>query len=295
MFVAAKRPWQVVWAVKIGGDFMGFKEWLAKPRLSDEEWRTQAAFAGKAAGGVLAALWLVSAGTEYVDRQTKILGATGMPIADTAWNETLELSSSREGYCYISGQYRVINTGDLAFKIKKVILEVYHFDPKGLPAKLGEKEFDASISAMSNTFAQQKPIVGAEITVDEVFSKKNRMYTSFDLEFAIPETATSNDLFVITARGTGGLPNTDGWLLSALKWSGIAGSEFAKFGVNDLRITSETFGVGKSHCTELAKPETEENASQPKQMKEPIAEPQTENGLRQIVAIGYPEPTPVID
>lgn len=232
---------------------MGFREWLAKPRLSDKNWREQAELIGKWLVISVGVIWALALGTDFLERRAMILGASGVPVGDTEWGKTVEFSRKYDaatdtyldGECVINGSYQVKNIGDLAFDLEKVILELYRFDDRHKPAKSGP----ATLSAINNNIPDGKLYAEAEIKVDERFGPGNRMDASFVLEFAAPPEQNDSRVFVLTARALGGLPETEEGALGFFSGLFSGDSDFSQFGENDLRITSKTFKVHPKGCT----------------------------------------------
>lgn len=228
---------------------MGFKEWLAQPRLSDEEWRKQMAFVGKGVAIAVSALFIVSTGTDYLDKRAKALGKSGIPVADTEWSRSLLLSKGDgEGTCILGGQYRVTNTGELSFKIEHVLIEIYRSENSGREASWNDKTYPATITAMNNTISQTDPFVVAPIAINEAFGPQNRMEASFFVEFEIPPVLEEDEQFIVIARATGGLPDLRPWWLAPLSWLESGDQDFSKFGARDLQITSNTFRLFQGGC-----------------------------------------------
>lgn len=233
---------------------MGFKQWLAKPRLSDESWRNQMAFVGKGLVFVVGALAVLLMGTDFLDRRATILSASGMPVGDTEWGGPVTLTLARDsnnqpidGWCRINGSYSIKNIGDLSYQIKEVRLEVYRLGDGQNAIRKGS----AKISAMNNTIAAMTPYADATIGVGEVFGPKNRMDVSFVLDFEIPQNILVSESFVLVANASGGLPKTESGLLAWLASLSASERDFTQFGPNDLRIASNTFEPLLEVCTPI--------------------------------------------
>lgn len=226
---------------------MGLKEWLNKPRLSDESWREQMAFVGKGLALCVAAGWTATVGTDWTEKRAKALDASSVPIAEAHWSAPVMLSKPQDdGWCRINGQYGLLNVGELAYRIEEVRLELYRLPIDAKPAVVDGQTYPAKIGALNNAFADLAPYVAANIKVGEMFSQKARMEKSFILEFEVPQDVLVNEQFVLTAKAMGGIPETDNWMSSLLE---LVSDDYRDFKPNDLRITTSSFYVYLNGCT----------------------------------------------
>lgn len=231
---------------------MGFKEWFAKPRLSDEEWRKQMAFVGKGVAStakgiavLLAGGWLLLVGTEYLDKRGKQLGRLGQAGPDTIFSDypTVQRSLRNEGYCEISGQYQIQNQGELTFEIETVTVAVYLVKTQSPEAETGTYLFSTD-----HVLKELDPLAVQDYTVKERLypgqpgKNGNSLQRSFGFGVPIPEIeegeAVDDFAWFVTANATGGLPQPETWQYDLSEQAGLEDPELTRFEPKDLRMVS---------------------------------------------------------
>lgn len=220
---------------------MGFKQWLAKPRLSDEEWRKKAEFVGKGIALSLAAFWLLSAGTDLVDKRGKSLGRLGLANPDTSFPQDpyVYVPLDRPDHCEINGQYQIKNQGELAFEIDEVEIMIYRARTEA-PDDVTDV-YNYSLDAL----------VGGDPDWSYTFDVNERLYPGNLLQrsfkIGVPRLEDDNDRedfrYIVSARATGDLPENESWLYWLLDVLGIADRELTRFKEDDLRHDSGTLSL----------------------------------------------------
>ncbi|UAB78254.1 hypothetical protein INR77_00405 [Erythrobacter sp. SCSIO 43205] len=230
---------------------MGFRKWLAKPRLSDEEWRKKAEFVGKGLALGLAAFWLLSAGTDLVDKRGKSLGRLGMANPDTSFPEApyVFVPIDRPDHCEIMGQYQIKNQGELAFEIDEVEIMIYRSRTEAPDDVSGVYNYS------TDALIARDPDWSYKFDVNERLYPGNLLQRSFKIGVPRLEGEEDRDDFryIVSARASGGLPENDSWLYWMLDVLGIEDRDLTRFKEDDLRHDSGTLSL----CVPVLSPQPE--------------------------------------
>jgi|GEM_PF-6864900 len=234
---------------------MGFKEWLAKPRLSDEEWRKQMAFVGKGVAIAVAGLWLLLVGTEYLDKRGKQLGRLGQAGPDTSFGSGPFVFASQKNtdYCEISGRYDIKNQGELTFEIEQVEIALFLVRTQKPQADDGNYLFSTD-----EVLKDLEPIHTQTFEVNERLypgqkdqDNGNELQRSFGFGVPKPVAASGEDkndfAYFVTANATGGLPQPNTWQYDLSVLLGLEDPLLTRFRPKDLRMASG--GLPVTFCT----------------------------------------------
>ncbi|MFA0964521.1 hypothetical protein AB9P05_22125 [Roseivirga sp. BDSF3-8] len=171
---------------------------------------------------VISACWILMAGTNFIEKQTKEqelknlkLSKSSIPIASTtitslvtnndAWGEDNAL-------CTISGRYNIKNIGEVPFRITGVTFMIYE-----IPV-FTEKDLDddqVTSFTLSRVISSLDPLDTDRLIFDEVVGKEGELQRSFG--FIIRKKAGYN--YSIMANATGGLIDFNGGVDSGYVFS----------------------------------------------------------------------------
>lgn len=189
--------------------------------MHEENKRKQFEFFVKYIAVGVSAVWLVWAGTDFLDKRNKYLSVDSTPTADTnlrvEFNNAAKVIDGKE-YCLLAGQYTAENTGKLTFHIDTVSFELYRFLDVEYPNWEDGKVAAFSLSLQLNN---KDPIEGSihTINVNENFGVGNILQRSFG--YVVPHEKDNDENYynyVVVARAQGGLPEKrGGWLDSVFQ------------------------------------------------------------------------------
>jgi|GEM_PF-5545118 len=160
----------------------------------------------------ISAVWVLIAGTDFLDKQTKELklkneklSKNSIPLAF----HTMDVKTDNEPWnadpdlCTITGSYAIENIGELPFLIEEVTFSIYEFKILDTADVAGN---DVTSFTLFKRLENKSPLFQETLKVDERVGVKGQLEKS--LGYIVKKRPNHN--YVVVAEAKGGLTDTDG-------------------------------------------------------------------------------------